>query len=326
MTNNTTTLTNNSPSTENNQPQPRPDEWQAEVIISIDEATKLIESQFTNFKVSSIKRFGEGWDNIVYQVNNKWLFRFPRRTFSIAGINNEIKILPILARILPVPIPTPKYIGKIPDQQDWPFFGYKKLTGKESCAAKLTLEQKEHLIPTIANFLRLLHSPDHFQRWQHDFVIDPLGRADVTKRIPKTIELLIEIKDLGIIDNIDALMKIVSSVGILRSNCTALVHGDFHFRHLLINKQGALSGVIDWGDIQISDIAIDLQFMWTFFPPHLRKKFIDQYGSITDTQLMIARVLSIFISAILAKYGHKTGHHFVKQEALQGLSYAAQDL
>ena len=49
-----------------------------------------------------------------------------------------------------------------------------------------------------------------------------------------------------------------------------VLHGDLHFRHLLVDEDGALTGVIDWGDLCCGDPSIDISLLWSFFPPEGR--------------------------------------------------------
>src|SRR5690606_41432769 len=37
-----------------------------------------------------------------------------------------------------------------------------------------------------------------------------------------------------------------------------LLHGDLHFRNMLVNENGIVSGIIDWGDLSIGHPACDL--------------------------------------------------------------------
>ena len=69
----------------------------------------------------------------------------------------------------------------------------------------------------------------------------------------------------------------------------ALVHGDLHFRHVLVERE-RVTGVIDWGDICLADPALDLQLLWSFVPPQGRAAFLDAYGPVDDAQLVRARV------------------------------------
>jgi aminoglycoside phosphotransferase (APT) family kinase protein len=105
---------------------------------------------------------------------------------------------------------------------------------------------------------------------------------------------------------------------------TTIVHGDLHFRHLLVHE-GRLSGVIDWVDLCRADPCVDLQLVWSVLPPADRGAFLDEYGSVSDEQLLRARVLALSLSASLAWYARENGMPNVEREALGGLERTVTD-
>ncbi|MBL4818996.1 MAG: phosphotransferase, partial [Deltaproteobacteria bacterium] len=103
--------------------------WDAEHRADLDLAKRLIEIQFPNLKPANLKLLGEGWDNLAYEVNQKFVFRFPRRQISVDLIRTESEVLPSVAPRLPLPIPNPIYLGQPTKDYPWPFAGYKMLEG-----------------------------------------------------------------------------------------------------------------------------------------------------------------------------------------------------
>jgi aminoglycoside phosphotransferase (APT) family kinase protein len=88
---------------------------------------------------------------------------------------------------------------------------------------------------------------------------------------------------------------------------------------------GRASGVIDWIDLCRADPAIDLPLLWSFVPPSGRRAFLDEYGPVDDAQLLRARLLAVFLAAVLARYGRAEGHGAIEREALAGLERALTD-
>jgi aminoglycoside phosphotransferase (APT) family kinase protein len=105
---------------------------------------------------------------------------------------------------------------------------------------------------------------------------------------------------------------------------TAIVHGDLHFRHVLVDGSGAPAGVIDWGDLCRADPAVDLQLYWSLLPPASRGAFLAAYGPVPDDRLLRARVVAFSLCAALAAYGRHEGLPGVEQEALDGLRRTAE--
>jgi Phosphotransferase enzyme family len=89
--------------------------------------------------------------------------------------------------------------------------------------------------------------------------------------------------------------------------------------------RGSLAGVIDWGDLCIADPAADLHVLWSVLPPEGHGALIDAYGPVSEAQLVCARVLAVFLSAVLAVYGRVEGLTGVEREAVAGLVRAASD-
>jgi aminoglycoside phosphotransferase (APT) family kinase protein len=106
---------------------------------------------------------------------------------------------------------------------------------------------------------------------------------------------------------------------------SALVHGDLHIRHLLVDDDCGVAGVIDWIDICRGDPAIDLPLFWSLPPAAARDEFLDPYGTVTDAQLLRARVLSLFLSGTSAVYAHHEGITNLEREAIAALARTAAD-
>ena len=84
-------------------------EWAPEICVVEPLARRLIREQFPAVEGRSFQLLGEGWDTTVYLVDDRWTFRFPRKSMVIPGFRNEIAHLPTLAPLLPLPIPVPTH-------------------------------------------------------------------------------------------------------------------------------------------------------------------------------------------------------------------------
>ena len=65
--------------------------------------------------------------------------------------------------------------------------------------------------------------------------------------------------------------------------------------------------IIDWVDVCRSDPGVDLQLAWSMLPPAARDEFVDEYGPVAEESLLRARVVALFLYAILARYGSAGG-------------------
>src|SRR5262249_36881757 len=98
-------------------------EWAAEITVDECSARRLISTQFPDVELGSLRLLGQGWDMTVWLVDDRLVFRFPRRETVISGLLNEIAYLPTLASLVPLPIPNPTYVGAPSPEYRWPFFG-----------------------------------------------------------------------------------------------------------------------------------------------------------------------------------------------------------
>ena len=54
-------------------------EWSPEIVVDEPLARRLLRTQFPELELASLRLAGEGWDNTAWLVDERWLFRFPRR-------------------------------------------------------------------------------------------------------------------------------------------------------------------------------------------------------------------------------------------------------
>jgi aminoglycoside phosphotransferase (APT) family kinase protein len=285
--------------------------WSAELIVDESLARRLIAGQFPELASASLRRLAEGWDNVVWLVDEQWAFRFPQRTMGAGLIERELWVLPLIAPALPAPISVPVFAGHPDDGYPWSFFGAPLLPGLEACDAALDDEARRRLAPALGRFLRALHDIPIIDGLPYD----PNQRADMPHRAAMTREWLERLGRRpagldGLLDKAEALPPAEGEV---------VAHGDLHIRHVMVDPDGDLTGVIDWGDVCRADPSIDLSLLWSFFPAAGRAAFLAEYGPVSEAQLLRARVLAVNLSVILAVYGRDEGMRSVEREALDGL-------
>ena len=302
-------------------------EWDAEVVIDAVLVSALLAEQFSELDAGSARLLGEGWDNSVWLVEERWVFRFPRRAIAIPGVERELAILPRLSPLLPVPITVPAYVGEPSERFPWPFFGAPFLAGREPADAGLTDGQRVELGGVLGRLLRVLHAPETLS------VVDPgrtlpvdfNRRADMPFRVARLRQKL---RDLPA----EVWRLPVSAEPILAaaerlpppSGDDALVHGDLHVRHLLVDG-GAITGVIDWGDVCRADPAIDLMLPWMVLSPAGRDRFVDAYGEIDEAARLRARVLALFLGVTLVHYACDVGRPALERECVAALERTLVD-
>lgn len=300
--------------------------WLPEQLIEPTEALRLIQEQFPDLAAQEIFLLGAGWDNTAFLVNEKWIFRFPRRQIAVPLLEAEIQLLPKLACRLPIPIPNPKWIGKPSPSFSWPFAGYELVPGFTACRADLSNLERAALAIPIAKFLKALHNTSITLLSDCEISGDNLGRInppEIQRRMKKVFD---DLEEAGILENRAKLEAITQEAQELPTpELTTLVHGDFYVRHILINEAHQLSGVIDWGDIHIGHPAIDLAIAHSFLPKEAHESFRLAYGHISPETWQLAKLRAIYSSAYLLLFGHHNKDPDLAREGARGLKQIALD-
>ena len=281
--------------------------------MTVDEtlARRLIAEQFPELADAPLRRLAEGWDNVVWLVGERWAFRFPQRPMGAELIERELRVLPLIAPALPAPVPVPVFAGRPGVGYPWSFFGAPLIAGVEACDAALDDGARVRLAPVLGRFLRALHDVPMIDGLPHD----PTQRADMRHRASLTREWIEQLdrRPAGL----ERLLE--EAEGLPPAEGEVVAHGDLHIRHVMVDPDGELTGVIDWGDVCRADPSIDLSLLWSFFGAEGRAAFLAEYGPVSEAQLLRARALAVNLSVILAVYGRDEGMSGVEREALQGL-------
>ncbi len=307
--------------------------WLAERLVSVDHARLLILENFPELSLVSVTLMGEGWDNIAYLVNDEWIFRFPRREVAVPLMRMENLILHAIAPGLPAAVPVPFFYAEGGEGYDWPFGGYRLIEGVTACGANLRHQDRLVIAADLGRFLRALHDFPVSEAEALGAKPDPLGRMDVSGRMEKLNQWFVNLENHQLIDarTRRKLMIIVNEAqDIIPGDRKSLVHGDLYARHIVVGRQPCpsfrLSGIIDWGDINIGHRAIDLGVMYTILPAPARRLFLDGYNSNLDEETRIlARFRAVNHNAAVLNYAAEIGDEALIGECTQSFVHILQD-
>lgn len=295
-------------------------EWEPEVQVDEGRARQLVEGQFPELRDAAIQEIGAGWDNVVFLVDRRWAFRFPRRAIAIPGVEREIATLPRLAAHLPIPIPEPRFVGRPTDDYPWPWFGARWLPGVELAQASLPDDRRAAMASSLGSFLRSLHSPHVSRLVSAGLPVDPMRRGDMGFRVPHARRRLDEVIAKGLWEPTPEVERlIVRSTGLPPPPRTVVLHGDLHVRHVLVDDAGRLTGVIDWGDVCAGDPSADVSIAFGCFAGVARDAFFDAYGTIDGLTELRARIIATFLAAALLSYADAEGMAGLRTESLVAL-------
>jgi hypothetical protein len=107
----------------------------------------------TGINVNSYKTIKRGRESLIIEVNDEWIFRFPRSSISQEKIQKRLNFLVSFSKVSPLKIPEPYYIESS-------FVGYKKIPGQplsSSALEKLTKKERTNIARQLGLFLKTLH-------------------------------------------------------------------------------------------------------------------------------------------------------------------------
>jgi aminoglycoside phosphotransferase (APT) family kinase protein len=207
---------------------------------------------FPELRVAPLRELATGFHSVAVETADGVVFRIPRYEGTANGHSMELRVLPVIAEHLPVPIPNPEWRIE-PGREDFPLgaIGYRKLSG---CSPD---SGSETLAAGLAGFLAALHSfpLDEAEALGLEAWIDT--RAGLLRHRDQVMPALAELLEPDELARIADWWDTLLSGGELERFDPALRHGDPWFGNLLVDDSGALSGVLDWEGLEIGDPAAD---------------------------------------------------------------------
>jgi aminoglycoside phosphotransferase (APT) family kinase protein len=263
----------------------------------IDEALVrgLIADQHPDLAGLALAPLAEGWDNVMFRLGPHLVLRLPRRRAGAALIRTEQRWLPELAAELPAPVPTPVRIGAPGRGYPWRWSITPFLPGAPAERVPLRADQADPL----GAFLRALHrpAPPEAPYNPHRSVTLPeraaLTEAALARLQAVRPELFTEAVRRAWADGVVAEIDVP----------LGWIHGDLHARNVL-SADGALSAVIDWGDMARGDPATDLYGLWMLLPEaEARAAALAAYGGVSAATLKRARGWAVTMGVVLVEAG-----------------------
>lgn len=265
----------------------------AEVEIDQELVRALLRDQHSDLAELPIEHMDAGWDNVIFRLGGELAVRMPRRQQSVPLIGNEQDWLPALAPKLPLPIPSPLRIGQPGRSYPWKWSILPWLSGQPANDAPPHSNQA----PILAKFLRALHQLAPANAPENEFRGCPLAqRAEAVSL--RLVELNATTR--SIVPAIEVAWQAALDAPVADQACW--LHGDLHARNVLVDG-GAISAVIDWGDITSGDVATDLASVWALFDnADARRNALQSYGA-TEPEIARARGWAINFGSILLATG-----------------------
>lgn len=94
--------------------------------------------------------------NIVFDVDGRFIFRFPRSERGAKLLAMDCGLLSCLSQELPILLSDPFVVGSLPGPREWPFKGYTRIPGRQLQWASLTTARRRTLARDLAKPLERL--------------------------------------------------------------------------------------------------------------------------------------------------------------------------
>ena len=260
---------------------------------------RAIEACFPGFRVRSTAYLAEGWSSTVWEVNDEYVFRFPKRPEIAPGLRKETRLLPVLAPALPLPVPQFEYVWEGGAPHQGVFVGYRKIAGTEllpehlgagsTTTAPCSSATSDTIAGALGGFLTALHrfplqealaagiaegSPARWRAQYQAFYqrvrgrVFPLLRVEERQSVAAIWEAFLE-------DEANFCFYPV------------LIHRDLCGEHILYDAQRrTITGIIDWEDAGIGDPAQDFTGLLANFAPEFEAQVLAAYGGPPDARLL----------------------------------------
>lgn len=225
---------------------------------SIENYKGIISREYPNIKINRTELIEEGQNNYVILVNDEMIFRFPKNDLNKKILIREYSILKELQNVFFVEIPRPKYIF-IHETAEQTFVGYPMIPGVSMNQAIFEkISDKQIIADQLAIFLRTLHSDAVFNEVGLKLIQVEVNNEwkDLYKRIEN--QLFQFMNETAIANTRKDFEKILNMLNDSSFN-SCVVHGDFGPSNIIYDeKVGCVSGIIDFGSIEVSDPAYDI--------------------------------------------------------------------
>jgi aminoglycoside phosphotransferase (APT) family kinase protein len=241
-----------------------------EVIADVALVRRLLAAQFPRWgelPLSAVQ--SAGTDNTIFRLGSDMCVRLPRIAYAEQQIDKEYACLPRLAP-LPLAIPEPLALGASQEGFPWRWAVYRWIAGETASSERL--RDMRETARTLGQFVRALQAPD-------------ASGGPVAGEATRGRGLPLSSRDAQVRESIDALgdeydVRVLHATWDKALALPAFagkpvwIHADLHEGNLL-QVDGRLSAVIDFGLAGVGDPASDLTPAWTFLPAEARRPFRD---------------------------------------------------
>lgn len=256
---------------------PRP---AAEFDVTASLVERLLTEHHRDLASLSLRYVASGWDNSVFRLGEQYAVRLPRRRVAAELMEHELRWLPRLASVLPLPISVPLRSGAPGAGYPWPWAITPWMDGAmavDAAPSDLTAAAR-----ALGRFVAAMGHPAPADAPVNRFRGVPL--ADRHTRVIHGI-------DVGVPEHLRRRAQRVWAAALAAPVWTGppvWLHGDLHPGNIVV-QDGEVSAIIDFGDLTSGDPATDLSLAWMLFEAAGREVFREAAGGCDQATWIRAR-------------------------------------
>ncbi|WP_030692891.1 aminoglycoside phosphotransferase family protein [Streptomyces globisporus] len=264
--------------------------------VEIDEGLvrALLQDRHPDLAELPIRPVPGGWDNRLWRVGDELAVRMPRTERAPGLLRKEHRWLPVLAPLLPLPVPVPVRTGEPSARFPRPWTVARWVPGEPGDTTPVT--RGDHAAGALAGFLRALH-----REAPEDAPANPdrgVPLEDFTAGFEEGFPLLAASADPEAVRRVweDALAAPAWQ------GPPVWLHGDLHPANVVV-ADGTLAGVLDFGELCAGDPATDLSAAWVLLPEGAGPRFFEAYARVDGATVRRARGWALLRAAGLIAIG-----------------------
>lgn len=263
--------------------------------IPVDDTlvARLLAAQTPQWADLPLRRIASsGTDNAIFRLGDRLSVRLPRRPSAVPLLAKELDWLPHL-QDLPLEVPAPRFRGQTDEGFDFGVFDW--MEGEVASPGHVADWQTA--ARSLADFLQALQRKD---------TTGAPAAGESNSRRGVGLDALTEVT-LPAIDAVSDEADARRAHALWEAACAATfsgppvwLHGDLKADNL-IARDGALTGVIDWGLSAVGDPAADYAAAWSWVDPTARNEYRDRLA-LDDTDWLRAQGWALYGAVIALSY------------------------
>lgn len=240
--------------------------WATECSLSEPEVAEIVQAN-TKEPADQLEKLGDGSDFFCFLVDKKWVFRFPKCASIIPSFAREHKFLQYLH--LPIDVPSFEYWIENPKGFHLPIAGYQHLRGTSLLdTAKSNLNAGDLAVP-MASVIKALHNRPQASSIS---IQDPVIKHASAWNSGHYRELI----SADLLNSCESLIQSYQTQPAILKAVTT--HGDLGAEHILLDKQGTPTAILDWTDVYHTSPIVDFIWAWAWQGDLAVQLLAESYG------------------------------------------------